>query len=73
VAAGLVRSLGAAELRRAFGVVNEALIAEIGRADAGLADRLAGPLRELTGEGPPRAAPPNPAHPTGPAKTLRDC
>jgi len=65
VAAGLVRSLDAAELRRAFGVVTEALIAEVERADAGLAGRLAAPLRELTGEGPPPAAPPNPAlHPT---------
>jgi hypothetical protein len=49
VAGGLVRSLDAAELRRAFGVVTEALIAEAERADAGLADRLAAPLRELTG------------------------
>jgi predicted nucleotidyltransferase len=49
VAAGLVRSLDTAELRRAFGVVTEALIAEIERADAGLADRLAAPIRELTG------------------------
>jgi hypothetical protein len=48
-AAGLVRSLDAAELRRAFGAVTEALIAEIERADAGLADRLAALLRELTG------------------------
>jgi predicted nucleotidyltransferase len=47
---GLVRSLGAAELRRAFGVVAAALIAEVERADAGLADRLAGPLRELVGD-----------------------
>jgi hypothetical protein len=49
VAAGLVRSLEAAELRRAFGVVTEALLAEAGRADAGLAERLAATLRELTG------------------------
>jgi predicted nucleotidyltransferase len=49
VAGGLVRSLDAGELRRAFGVVTEALIAEVERADADLADRLAGPLRELTG------------------------
>ena len=49
VAAGLVRSLDAAELRRAFGAVTAALIAEVGRADAALADRLAAPLRELTG------------------------
>jgi predicted nucleotidyltransferase len=49
LAAGLVRSLEAAELRRAFGVVTEALIAEVGLADAGLAERLTAPLRELTG------------------------
>ena len=48
VAAGLVRSLDAAELRRAFGVVTDALIAEVGRADADLADRLSAPLKELT-------------------------
>lgn len=48
VAAGLVRSLDAAELRRAFGVVTDALIAEVGRADADLADRLRAPLKELT-------------------------
>jgi hypothetical protein len=47
LAAGLVRSLDAAELRRAFVAVTEALIAEVGRADAVLADRLAAPLREL--------------------------
>jgi predicted nucleotidyltransferase len=49
LAGGLVRSLEAAELRRAFGVVTDALIAEAERADAGLATRLAAPLRELTG------------------------
>src|SRR5947209_2412401 len=48
VAAGLVRALDAAELRRAFGVVSDALIAEVGRADANLADRLSAPLKELT-------------------------
>ena len=48
VAGGLVRSLDAAELRRAFGVVTDALIAEVGRADAGLADRLSALLKELT-------------------------
>jgi len=48
VAAGLVRSLDAGELRRAFGVVTAALIAEMERADAALADRLRGPLHELT-------------------------
>jgi predicted nucleotidyltransferase len=49
VAAGLVRSLDAAELRRAFVVVTDALIAEIDWADASLADRLRTPLRDLTG------------------------
>ena len=48
-AAGLVRSLDAVELRRAFGVVTEALIAEIELTDAGLAERLTAPLRELAG------------------------
>src|SRR2546421_5980006 len=47
VAAGLVRSLDAAELRRAFGAVTDALNAEAGRADADLADRLSAPLKEL--------------------------
>ena len=53
VAGARVRSLDAAELRRAFGVVTDALIAEIQRADAGLANRLAAPLRELASEGAP--------------------
>lgn len=44
----LVRSLDAAELRRAFVAVTDALVAEIERADSGLASRLAAPLRELT-------------------------
>jgi hypothetical protein len=48
VAAGLVQSLDTAELKRALGVVTEALIAEIGRADAELADRLSAPLKEMT-------------------------
>jgi hypothetical protein len=48
VAAGLVRSLDAAELRRAFGVVTDALLAEVGRADADLSARLIAPLKELT-------------------------
>jgi hypothetical protein len=48
VADALIRSLDAAELRRAFGVVTEALIVEIERADPGLVFRLAAPLRELT-------------------------
>jgi hypothetical protein len=47
VAAGLVRSLDAAELRRAFRVVTDALIAEIVRTDADLADRLSPLLKEL--------------------------
>jgi hypothetical protein len=49
VAGALVRSLDAAELGRAFGIVSEALIAEAERVDAGLANRLAAPLRELVG------------------------
>lgn len=47
VAAALVRSLDAAELKRAFGVVSEALIAETEWVDAVLAQRLAAPLRAL--------------------------
>ncbi|MBA2472289.1 MAG: nucleotidyltransferase domain-containing protein [Pseudonocardiales bacterium] len=43
----LVCSLDIAELRRAFGVISEALLVEIERVDAGLANRLVGPLREL--------------------------
>jgi hypothetical protein len=52
LAGALVRSLDVDELTRAFVVATEALIAEIGHVDAGLAQRLAGPLRELA------AAPP---------------
>jgi hypothetical protein len=48
VAGGLVRSLDAGELRRAFGVVTDALIAEVGQVDAGLLERLGAPLKELT-------------------------
>src|SRR5262249_11325923 len=47
VADSLVRSLDAAELRRAFVAAIDALVAEIERADADLAYRLAPPLREL--------------------------
>jgi hypothetical protein len=47
LAAALVRSLDTAELKRAFGVVSEALIAEIERVDFALAHRLAAPLRDL--------------------------
>ncbi len=43
----LVCSLDIAELRRAFGVISEALLVEIELVDGGLANRLAGPLREL--------------------------
>jgi hypothetical protein len=42
-----VCSLDIAELRRAFGVVSEELLVKIGWVDAGLANRQAGPLREL--------------------------
>lgn len=54
-AAALVVSLEAAEIRRAFGVISEALLAETAHADADLAGRLAGPLRELAGLSPPDA------------------
>jgi predicted nucleotidyltransferase len=47
LAGALIRSLDITELRRAFGVVSDALIAETERADAGLANQLAVPLREL--------------------------
>ena len=52
VAGALVRSLDAAELRRAFGVVSDALIAETAQVDAALANRLAAPLRELVDSTP---------------------
>jgi predicted nucleotidyltransferase len=48
VVGGLVRSLDAAELQRAFVAVTNALIAEAERADADLAARLRDPLNELT-------------------------
>lgn len=47
LAGALVRTLERGELRRAFGVACERLLAEVAAVDAGLADRLAGPLREL--------------------------
>lgn len=47
LAGALVCSLDINELRRAFGLVGEALLAEIEHVDAGLATRLAGPLTEL--------------------------
>jgi hypothetical protein len=49
LAGSLVRALDPDELRRAFGVVTDALIAEVGRVDVGLLERLAGPLKELAG------------------------
>jgi len=51
-AAGLARSVEAGELERAFRVVTESLIAEIGLVDGGLAGRLSGVLRELAFGGP---------------------
>ena len=45
--ASLVRSLDAAELRRAFASVCELLLVEIAAVDAELARRLAAPIREL--------------------------
>lgn len=47
--AGLVRAAESSELERAFRAVTESLIVEIGLADAGLAGRLSGVLRELAG------------------------
>jgi len=47
--ATLVRAPEATELRRAFLAATAALRTEIGHADAALAERLAAPLRELTG------------------------
>jgi hypothetical protein len=43
----LVCLLDITELQRAFGVISQALLVEIERVDAGLANRLAGPLEEL--------------------------
>src|SRR5690242_11142220 len=51
-AAGVVRSVEAGELERAFLAVTESLIAEIGLVDGGLAGRLSGVLRELASGGP---------------------
>lgn len=48
-AGALVCSLDLAEIRRAFGVASEALLLEIAEADAGLANRVIGPLRGLAG------------------------
>jgi hypothetical protein len=45
--AALVRSLEISELKRAFVAVTEALLGEAQQADPALAERLAGPLREL--------------------------
>ena len=49
LAPALVRSLDAAELRRAFAVAIGALLDEVRLVDAELADRLTGPLEELAG------------------------
>jgi hypothetical protein len=43
----LVRSLEINELRRAFRLLSEALLAQIEQLDADVATRLAGPLTEL--------------------------
>ncbi|MFB9903507.1 nucleotidyltransferase domain-containing protein [Allokutzneria oryzae] len=48
VSGALVRSLETTELRRAFGVVTDALLIEAELVDAELARRLAGPLDELS-------------------------
>ena len=47
VSQALVRSLELPELKRAFGAVTEAMLAEIAMIDRELADRLVGPLEEL--------------------------
>jgi hypothetical protein len=49
IAGALVRSLERTELARASRAATEALLAEIGHVDAGLASRLAAALRELAG------------------------
>jgi hypothetical protein len=49
IAGALVRSLERTELARASRAATEALLAEIGHVDAGLASRLAATLRELAG------------------------
>ncbi|HEY6745119.1 MAG TPA: nucleotidyltransferase domain-containing protein [Mycobacteriales bacterium] len=51
VAGALVRSLDLDELARAFRAATDALLGEVERVDAGLARRLAGPLRELSRAG----------------------
>ncbi|MGH3839839.1 MAG: nucleotidyltransferase domain-containing protein [Pseudonocardiaceae bacterium] len=48
--AALVCSLDIAELGRTLGVIIEALLGEIELVDAGLANRLTGPLRELASQ-----------------------
>jgi hypothetical protein len=49
ITGALIRSLDVRELARAFRVATEALLAETGHVDAGLADRLTSTLRELAG------------------------
>ena len=53
ITGALVRSLDTAELRRAFGIVSDALIAEAAQVNTALATRLAAPLRELVDSIPP--------------------
>jgi hypothetical protein len=55
IAGGLIRSLDAAELHRAFVVVTEALIAEAALVDVALANRLVSSLRELVDSVAPEA------------------
>jgi hypothetical protein len=50
--AALVRTLDAAELRRAFGAATAGLLAEIQHADPRLAERLGAPFLELTNPAP---------------------
>lgn len=52
ITGALVSSLDEAELRRAFRVVTEALLVEVGQVDTALLNRLAGPLATLA-ETPP--------------------
>lgn len=47
ITGALVSSLDEAELRRAFRVVTEALLVEVGQVDTALLNRLAGPLATL--------------------------
>lgn len=53
ITGALVGSLEIAELRRAFRVASEALLAEVGQIDPGVLRRLGGPLAELAEIPPP--------------------